>query len=312
MKKVLFFLLLIPALALAQFGHTGGGGASVTQMMAIYADSSAAHGWTAGANTHQIKPRGGKSVLIDSLFVSTYARFDGNVVMNTTAGEQVRLGTGSDAAPELSSAGDVNTGIRFPGGDKMQFVQNGLNSHTWRPYRYTQTYSDGDTLAFWLDGSEAIAKTNTALVVDPATYFYVKVGGVYRYVFSSSNMYPFLSDNYLLGIAGGKWKELWLSDNGYIGGKGQAATMTWGQQAVMTEQADSCGVLGMSGGNPFVALYSRTGNKLNFLGQRMPTYDAAAWDMWFSTGGAAGDTLWISIDGTNAAPLVFGAREAKH
>jgi len=302
MKRILF-LLLLPALAFAQFGH-GGGGATISQMMAVYADSNAAHGWTAGSNINRIKPRGLKSVEIESLFVNV-ATFTSNVILNTVAGEQLKLGTGSDAAPELSSAGDPNTGVRFPGGDKMQFVQNGLNSHTFRPYRYTQTYSDGDTASYSFDGTRYFLNSNVPIRI---------ILGSAAWNFSSlaaAGFYPGAADTYVIGGAT-QFKQIDLTDNINLGGKGQTATMTWGQQAVMTEQADSCGVLGMSGGNPFVALYSRTGNKLNFLGQRMPTYDAAAWDMWFSTGGAAGDTLWISIDGTNAAPLVFGSREAKH
>jgi hypothetical protein len=68
----------------------------------------------------------------------------------------------------------------------------------------------------------------------------------------------------------------------------------------------------MVSGQPKSKYFSASGLQLNFLGQRTTTYDADAWDMWFSTGGAGADTLWISIDGTNAAPLVFGTRVAKH
>lgn len=128
MKRLLALLLILPALGLAQsrFGH-GGSGTSVSAMLPIIADST---DWTAGSHVHAIKPKGGKSIEADSgkfgaLEVTGVTTLDGELNMVTIATEQVKLGTGSDAAPELSSMGDTNTGIRFPGSDVTTFVQGG-------------------------------------------------------------------------------------------------------------------------------------------------------------------------------------------
>jgi len=127
MKKVLFIALLLPVLAVAQFGHSGGGSLDLDELLPIIADSAK---WTDGSTVNAIKPRDAKTVEADSakfgaLEVTGNTILDGNLTMVTTATEQVKLGTGSDAAPELSSLGDTNTGIRIPGSDLIDFVIGG-------------------------------------------------------------------------------------------------------------------------------------------------------------------------------------------
>lgn len=127
MKRIFLLLWLLPVLAFSQLTVTGGSSLDLDTLLPIIADSSK---WTDGSTVNAIKPRDGKTVEADSakvgaLEVTGNARFNSNVTMVTTAGEQVQLGTGSDAAPELSSAGDLNTGIRFPGSDVTTFVQGG-------------------------------------------------------------------------------------------------------------------------------------------------------------------------------------------
>jgi hypothetical protein len=127
MKKIFLFLLFATS-CFSQFGHSGGGSLDLDTLLPIIADSS---DWTAGSTVNAIKPKAGKTVEADSvkagaLEVTGNARFDGNVTMVTTAGEQVQLGTGSDAAPELSSVGDTNAGIRFPGNDIVSINTDGI------------------------------------------------------------------------------------------------------------------------------------------------------------------------------------------
>jgi hypothetical protein len=94
-KRFTFFILLLPALVLGQL-RVSGGGSSVSDMMAIVADSSM---WTAGTHVHAIKPRGGKSVQADTikagyLNVTGDTQLDGNLTMITTAAESLIIGAG--------------------------------------------------------------------------------------------------------------------------------------------------------------------------------------------------------------------------
>jgi len=51
---------------------------------------------------------------------------------------------------------------------------------------------------------------------------------------------------------------------------------------------------------------------MNYKGIQSATYDASAGDCWVSLVGTGTDTLWISIDGTNAVPFLGLSRLAKH
>jgi hypothetical protein len=130
MRKTFLLLWLVPVLAFSQLTVTGGSSLDLDTLLPIIADSSK---WTDGSTVNAIKPRDAKTVEADSakvgaLEVTGNARFNGNVTMVTTAGEQVRIGPGSDAAPELSSADDTNTGIRFIGSDVITAVSGGVSS----------------------------------------------------------------------------------------------------------------------------------------------------------------------------------------
>ena len=51
---------------------------------------------------------------------------------------------------------------------------------------------------------------------------------------------------------------------------------------------------------------------LNYKGIQAATYDAVAGDTWWSLAGTGTDTLWTSIDGTNATYVLGATRVAKH
>jgi len=51
---------------------------------------------------------------------------------------------------------------------------------------------------------------------------------------------------------------------------------------------------------------------LNYKGIQAATYDAVAGDTWWSLAGTGVDTLWTSIDGTNATYVLGATRVAKH
>lgn len=184
---------------------------------------------------------------------------DGNLTMNTIATEQVKLGTGSDAAPELSSVGDPNTGIRFPGGDKMQFVQNGLNSHTFRPYRYTIRYSDGDTLGLSLNGSSVIYDSNVShyFQIGGSNYFLVtSIGSQFK-----TAIFPTSTDLYNVGATDRLVKNYYGSDYIGLGGKGQGASLeifTY-DPAVSQTAPDSVFNVKVLNGNPTVYSYDSSG-----------------------------------------------------
>lgn len=294
MKRILF-ILLIATVAFGQWGHKSGSSAS--SIMAIVADST---DWTAGSTVNAIKPKAGKTVEADSakvgaLEVTGNARFNSNVTMVTTAGEQFQLGTGSDAAPELSSAGDTNTGIRFPGGDKMQFVQNGLNSHTFRPYMYTQMYSDGDTIAIILDGTRGYIKAGCPLRIQATTAGYLAIDASPIFNWSNTGFYPNVHDSYSLGTAGNYVKTGYFSDGLVLGSKGQTARFVWGQQKDMTEEYDSTGVLDMNNGSPRIRMMSASGSE----GLSYNSGSVAAWDSLNNHNEAS----VIADDGTISLPV---------
>ena len=250
MKKLVLFVLLLPALVWAQSGAFGHGGMSVSQLLPIINDAIAdSSRWTAGSHVHAIKPKDGKSIEADSakfgaLHVTGNTTLDGTLTMVTTATEQVKLGTGSDAAPELSSAGDTDTGIRFPGGNKMQLVQGGLNSHTFRPYQYTQTASDGDTLSINADPSFTYFRsTNTYYFYKESSYFGWDGNGLYS-----------VSDTKSLGLASAKWQNYWGSDNIYLGGKGQTARLLISGENTIAG-TDSSWDINATGGVPTATAY---------------------------------------------------------
>ena len=98
MKKLVLFVLLLPALALAQSGAFGHGGSSLdlSTLLPIIADST---DWTAGSHVHAIKPKGGKSIEADSgkfgaLHVTGITTLDGELNMVTTASESLRIAAG--------------------------------------------------------------------------------------------------------------------------------------------------------------------------------------------------------------------------
>lgn len=272
MKRILF-ILLIATVAFGQYGHKGGSSAS--SMMVIIADSSK---WTDGSTVNAIKPRNSKTVEADSvkagaLEVTGNARFNSNVTMVTTAGEQVQLGTGSDAAPELSSAGDTNTGIRFPGGDKMQLVHGGLNSHTFRPYRYS-IYNGADTLSIWTTTSNTYIGASGTLRFFGATGVGFGTSITSLHMLTGTEFYPITTDQSKIGRSGYEFKELWITDNGYFGGKSNTAKLIWGQQAVKTQETDSCGILDMNGGAPRIRMMGASGNE----GLSYNAGSVAVWD----------------------------------
>jgi len=61
-----------------------------------------------------------------------------------------------------------------------------------------------------------------------------------------------------------------------------------------------------------VTFGSLTVSSLKFVGSQNATYDASAGDVWFSLAGDGTDTLWVSIDGSNAVSWVGAARQVKH
>ncbi len=64
--------------------------------------------------------------ILGDLYVTGTTRLASNLLISSTIGEQLQLGAGSDAIPELSSSGDSNTGIRFPGSGVITFVEDGV------------------------------------------------------------------------------------------------------------------------------------------------------------------------------------------
>lgn len=122
MKKFVFLLLLIPVLAFPQRSYRGTSGVTLGRMLSIISDSTMWH--KKGSTPDTILVDGGLPIRVTGLKVTGNTTLDGNLTMNTIATEQVKLGTGSDAAPELSSVGDTNTGLRIPGSDVVTVVTN--------------------------------------------------------------------------------------------------------------------------------------------------------------------------------------------
>jgi len=253
MKKIFLFLLFATS-CFSQFGHSGGGSLDLDTLLPIIADSS---DWTDGSTVNAIKPRDGKTVEADSgkfgsLEVTGNTILDGNLTMVTTATEQVKLGTGSNALPELAGAGDTDTGIRFTGGNKMQLVQGGLNSHTFRPYRYTLTASDGDTLGISLDGTYIYFYGKGPFVFQPTETSYLKVGSTTCISWSTVALSPYTNDAYSLGSASTLYKNGYFSDGLWLGGKGQTATQYISKENTIAGADSSMMFRIGSDGNPYM------------------------------------------------------------
>jgi hypothetical protein len=261
MKKTLILLIFLPVLTFGQLMVSGGGSSlDLTTLLPIISDSTLWH--LQGADT--LVTDGALPIKVSGIRVSGTTRLDGTLTLITTAGEQVQLGTGSDAAPELSSAGDTDTGVRFAGGNKVQIVAGGVNSHTFRASSYTVSYpADGDTLGLSLDGTFGYLTSKAPLRI---RY------GNYLLNFVDESVYPSATDLYNLGILTNKWKAIYATDYIYVAGKGQSATITWGQQNIITEQVDSTGVLTMINGNPIIKSFNGDGtaaiNHYNTNGQQ--------------------------------------------
>jgi len=293
MKKIFLFLLFATS-CFSQFGHGGGGSLDLDELLPIIADSAK---WTDGSTVNSIKPRDAKTVEADSgkfgaLEVTGNTILGGNLTMVTTATEQVKLGTGSDAAPELSSVGDTDTGIRFTGGNKMQLVQGGLNSHTFRPYRYTQTYSDGDTTSMWMDGTWFYIKSSARLVLDPVYQVSLRIGGLEKMTFNATYFAPGVADYYTSGFSTLPWKEHYVSDLSVIGGKGQTATQYISKEATITGADSSHTIWVNAAGDPEYIFAGANGNQWKI------GLDSDKLTFWFKD-----QSSWIkkaSIDTTGA------------
>lgn len=215
MRRLITLLLIIPALAVGQsrFGHGGSGGVSVSSLLPIIADSTLWH--LQGTDT--LVTDGALPVKVSGLRVSGTTRLDGTLTMNTIATEQVKLGTGSDAAPELSSVGDPNTGIRMPGSDTVKVVGGGVEIARFYPVtssprlemRFrTGTYSNGGRRTYF--GADTLALFNGArtgrdstVTILPNGYIGVnKVPTVALDVTGSITSSATITGSYITGTAG--------------------------------------------------------------------------------------------------------------
>jgi len=109
---------------------------------------------------------------------------------------------------------------------------------------------DGDSASIWDDGITFYSKS-----LNP---FHIYTNNSLRlaitsYISCYTNFKPSSSDSKDLGDSDLKWQRGYFSDNLYLGGKGQTATMTIGTQSTMTEQTDSTMVFTMNAGNPQIS-----------------------------------------------------------
>jgi hypothetical protein len=172
----------------------------------------------------------------------------------------------------------------------------------------------GDTVADTLSiTSESImvnikAKNPISIVSGSSVSF----GTTSNITYDGTDLYPSSNDQKSLGKTTAKFKNLELSDNANIGGKGQTATLTVGTQDIMTEQTDSCTVITPINGSGSIKLASAAGAIMHYMGVQGPTFDASAGMSWLSPVADGTDTLWYSIDGTNATYWIGAARAVKH
>jgi hypothetical protein len=81
------------------------------------------------------------------------------------------------------------------------------------------TASNGDTLSIWADGNSSRINSTDQLVMS--------VSGS-NYVFRNSDIYG-TNDVTDIGTSSVKFQNGYFSDSLYVGGKGQTATIKWGQ-----------------------------------------------------------------------------------
>jgi len=312
MKKSLILLIFLPVLAFGQFRVGGGGGGSSTldmsTLLPIIADSTLWH--LQGTDT--LVTDGALPVKVSGLRVSGTTRLDGTLTMVTTTGEQVQLGTGSDAAPELSSAGDTNTGIRFPGSDVTTFVQGarekmriastgnvtiggtggydrlgvlnsssgqgtgfGLTSSQWNKGRTSwATSRDTSAIGFYIDSAggprwfmRAVDGDSLGIALDGSySYFTSKKNGIFKFGDGSGVLYlngqivPTTNDAKSIGTPNLGYRFIYGTDNIYLGGKGQTATMYISKEATVAGQDSSITMKIGSDSNPYVRYAAADGD----------------------------------------------------
>jgi hypothetical protein len=173
----------------------------------------------------------------------------------------------------------------------------------------------GDSLSMWHDGAHGYIKSQKGyLQLDAVSGLGLRVNGVVRLYVWSNVLSPTTTDIFTIGESAKLFNAGYFSDNIYLGGKGQTATLTVGTQNTMTEQTDSCTVITPINGSGSVKLASAAGAIVTDMGVQPATYSATIGDMWLSRNGGTTprDTLWIKVTADSSAYVVFGARELKH
>lgn len=264
MRRLITLLLILPALAVGQsrFGHGGSGGVSVSSLLPIIADSSK---WTSGTHVHAIKPRGGKSIQADTALVgymnvgSSAGKFNKLSVVSATAGHGTGIGITTtafnkriDSYAQFADTSSIRFWIDVAGEPHISMIS--------KP-RATQ-----DTVGFYsASGSWFIRSLNT-----------INIGsGLYYFCFSGASLIGARDDTYKLGAIGTRYQSGYFSDSLYVAGKGQGATIIWGQARKIGDVADSAGVLDMNGGSPRIRMRAASGAEgLSYNSGSVATWDS--------------------------------------
>lgn len=143
---------------------------------------------------------------------------------------------------------------------------------------------DGDSVNIHIVLDQARLKSNNYMAMTMGASQDILYWG------TGSALYTGTSDAFSIGTASAKWKAVWISDNGYIGGKGQTAKLIIGTMNTMTEETDSCVVITPTAGSGSIMLASSVGSIVNFVGIQPATYTSAINQMWVNV---TRDTLFI-------------------
>ena len=217
---------------------------------------------------------------------------------------------GATATPAVIGADGSVTGL------KISSSLNGVNGGLWTANGLAKlqelggngymrlTASNGDTMSIWADGNSSRINSTDQLVIS--------VSGSY-YVFRNTDIYG-TNDVTDLGTSSVKFQTFYCSDNIYLGGKGQTATLTVSRENTIAGSDSSAQVKVQNGIGGVFKLANETGDSLRFVGVQGPTYVAARGDIWLSRNGGTTprDTLWAKVHADSSAYVVFTARAKAH
>ena len=194
--------------------------------------------------------------------------------------------------------------------DSASAVLSTIGGNGWLRLRGAK--GGNDSLAIYTSNGNTFLSSNGGTYVQSAggsiAYFSPSISSIY------TDFNPITTDSYSLGSVLKRYKGIYVSDNGQIGGKGQTANLTVSRENVIAGSDSSAQVKVVDGIGGVFKSANSAGDSLRWVGVQGPTYVAARGDIWLSRNGGTTprDTLWAKVHADSSAYVVFTARAKAH